>query len=111
MLDPTKVLDLDQLREVTLDDPELMQQILRELIDDTAQQLPLLNQAIQDQDGPRCARLAHYSKGACANVGANAVAAVLISIEECAVSGSVGECGTQLARLSDELERLRQAAG
>ena len=108
MIDPTIVLDLEQLRDVTLDDDELMGQILTALIDDTARQIPLLEVAIRERDGPKCARLAHYSKGACANVGANAAAAVLEAMERQAASGSVAECSVQLARLASEVERLRQ---
>jgi HPt (histidine-containing phosphotransfer) domain-containing protein len=108
VIDPTIVLDLVQFREVTLDDDELMGQILTALIDDTARQIPLLEVAIREQDARKCARLAHYSKGACANVGANAVAAALEAIERQAASGSVVECGVQLAALATEVERLRQ---
>ena len=110
VIDPTIVLDLEQLREVTLDDDELMGQILAALIDDTARQIPLLEVAIREQDAPKCARLAHYSKGACANVGANAAAAVLQAMERQAASGSVAECRVQLARLASEVDRLRQEA-
>jgi HPt (histidine-containing phosphotransfer) domain-containing protein len=110
VIDPTVVLDLEQLREVTLDDDELMGQILAALIDDTARQIPLLEVAIRERDGPKCARLAHYSKGACANVGANAAATVLAAMESQAASGSVAECSVQLARLASEVERLRQQA-
>ena len=110
MIDPTIVLDLEQLREVTLHDDELMGQILTALIDDTARQLPLLEVAIRKQDAPQCARLAHYCKGACANVGANAAAAVLEAMERQAASGSVAECGVQLAQLASEVEKLRHEA-
>jgi HPt (histidine-containing phosphotransfer) domain-containing protein len=108
VIDATIVLDLEQLREVTLDDDELMGQILTALIDDTARQIPLLQAAIRERDAPKCARLAHYSKGACANVGANAAAAVLEAMERQAASGSMAECSMQLARLASEVERLRQ---
>ena len=107
VIDPTIVLDLEQLREVTLDDDELMGQILTALIDDTTRQIPLLEVAIRERDAPKCARLAHYSKGACANLGANAAAAALEAIERQAASGSVIECSVQLARLASEVEKLR----
>ena len=110
MIDPTLVLDLEQFREITLDDDELMGQILTALIDDTARQLPLLEMALREQDAPKCARLAHYSKGACANVGANAAAAVLEAMERQAASGSLAEYRVHLVRLASEVERLRQQA-
>ena len=101
------VLDTERLREVTLDDDELMLEILTALIDDTSRQIPLLDVAIREQDAPKCAKLAHYSKGACANVGANAAAAVLETMERQAASGSVAECSVQLARLASEVEKWR----
>ena len=110
MTDPTVVLDLEQLREVTLGDDELMHQIVVALIDDTMRQIPLMENAIRVQDAQQCARLAHYSKGACANVGANAAAAVLETLEKQAKSGSLCGASVQLARLADEVERLRERA-
>ena len=108
--DPALVLDMRQLREMTCEDDDLMREILDTLIDDTSRQIPLIESAIRDRDATECRRLAHYSKGACANVGANATAAVLEKMERYAASGSVTECGLQLAKLASEVERLRTAA-
>jgi len=105
--DSGAILDRDQLRDITLDDEELMREILAALIDDTSRQLPLLELAIRDQDAQRCMRLAHYSKGACANVGANRAAATLKRIEHQASAHDFAECSASLAALSAELERLR----
>ena len=81
-IDTTAILDRDQLRNVTLDDEELMREILAALIDDTSQQIGLLKSAIAEEDPLKTMRLAHYSKGACANVGANRAAHVLKQIEQ-----------------------------
>lgn len=107
---PNIVLDREQLREVTLDDDELMREILEALIDDTSRQIPLLESAIRDQDGPRCARLAHYSKGACANVGAAAAAAVLKTMEHQASGHAFSGCRESLSALVREVDRLRSEA-
>jgi HPt (histidine-containing phosphotransfer) domain-containing protein len=104
------VLDREQLQNVTLDDPELMRDILGALIDDTSRQVGLMELAIRERDSRRCARLAHYSKGACANCGANAAAAVLIEIERNAASGEFGRCRESLLALLQEVERLKTAA-
>lgn len=101
------VLDREQLRDVTLDDEALMQEIVAALIDDTSRQMKLLNAAIVEQDVPRCMRLAHYSKGACANVGANSAAAILKEIEAKAASADFAECSAALARLATEMDLLR----
>jgi len=43
----TVVLDREQLREVTLEDEDLMRQLLAALIEDTERQMPLLEKAIR----------------------------------------------------------------
>jgi HPt (histidine-containing phosphotransfer) domain-containing protein len=105
--DKSLVLDREQLRSVTLDDEELMREIVTALIDDTAQQMHSLEAALREADGPKAARLAHYSKGACANVGANAAAALLTNIEQTALRGDLDSSRTSLAELAGAIDRLR----
>ena len=90
-----------------MDDAELMREILSALIDDTSRQVGLLNSAIREGDSQKCMRLAHYSKGACANVGAHAAAAVLKNIERKAAERQFDACSASLAALVQEVERLR----
>ena len=104
------VLDRDQLRDITLDDESLMREILTVLIDDTSRQMKLLDAAIREEDATRCVRLAHYSKGACANVGAASAAAILKDIEGQAARRDFRECGAALERLAHEVDLLRSAA-
>jgi HPt (histidine-containing phosphotransfer) domain-containing protein len=101
------VLDREQLRNVTLDDDELMREILAALIDDTSRQIVLLKSAITEEDPLKTMRLAHYSKGACANVGANAAAQVLRQIEQEAARKDFRECTLSLSNLVLEIDRLR----
>ena len=84
-----------------------MRELLASLITDTDRQLPLLDLAIRRTDLQQCAKLAHYCKGACANLGAQAVAGVLADLERSAKSGAAEECGRQLAALTLEMDRLR----
>jgi HPt (histidine-containing phosphotransfer) domain-containing protein len=105
--DTTLVLDRQQFRDVTLADEDLMRELLAALIEDTDRQMPLLDAAIHNTDGPQCARLAHYCKGACSNLGANAAATVLAELERNAKNGAMEECGRQLAALAAEIDRLR----
>jgi len=102
-----RALDREQLREVTLEDQDLMRQLLAALIEDTDRQMPLLELAIRRTDTEQCARLAHYCKGACSNLGAQAAAAVLAELERNAKNGAIEECGRQLAVLAAEVDRLR----
>jgi HPt (histidine-containing phosphotransfer) domain-containing protein len=103
-------LDRRQLRDITLDDDELMREVLATLLDDTSRQIALMDHAIRDRDPQKTMRLAHYCKGACANVGANAVAAVLKRMEQEAASHCFEECAVSLCNLTLELERLRTEA-
>lgn len=105
--DETTQLDRAQLRDVTLDDAELMRDILSALIDDTTRQMKLLAAAIEQQDATRCMHLAHYSKGACANLGANAAAAIFKQIEQKAANRDFQQCTDYLSRLDGEVNALR----
>ncbi len=93
-----------------MDDQDLMREIVSALIDDTSRQIPLLEVAIREGDPVKCARLAHYSKGACANVGAESAADLLRQIEQRAHGGDFQECRVSLAALADEIGRLRSEA-
>ena len=109
--DTSVVLDRAQLRSVTLDDPDLMREILDTLLDETARQLAALEAAIRAADGPRLGRLAHYSKGACANVGAVGAATLLQNIERKAAARDFAACGASLTVLAEEIQKLRHEAG
>jgi HPt (histidine-containing phosphotransfer) domain-containing protein len=90
-----------------MDDPELMREIMDALLADTSNQMGLLEAAIRDQDSKKCVRLAHYSKGACANVGANRAADILKKIEHKAADGEFSVCVESLASLLREIDLLR----
>ena len=105
------VLNLGQLKEITMDDQELMRQILGVMLDDTRSQLLLLDAAIRSGDLATCRRLAHYSKGACANVGAERAAAACLRIEQQATKGEIASCSQSLAALRDELDALQSEIG
>jgi HPt (histidine-containing phosphotransfer) domain-containing protein len=109
-IDITTALDLDQLREVTLNDEALMREVLEALVDDTRRQMLLLDAAIREQDATRCVRLAHYSKGACANVGARSAAHILKEIETKAANREFPECQSALNRLAEQVDLIRSEA-
>jgi HPt (histidine-containing phosphotransfer) domain-containing protein len=107
-----QVLDLEQLRNATMEDPDLMRELVAALIEDTVSQIAPLQAAIHRADGLGTVRMAHYSKGACANIGAESTAAVLQRIEQTAESGDFDGCSASLVHLGAELDRLRsEAAG
>jgi HPt (histidine-containing phosphotransfer) domain-containing protein len=104
------VLDLRQLRNITLDDERLMRELVHALIEDTSLQMSRMAEAIETGDPQACIRLAHYSKGACANVGAVSAAGLLAEIESGARHEDFAGCRASLLTLIGELERLRQQA-
>lgn len=93
-----------------MDDSELMRDILAALISDTSQQLQALERALEQADAKETARLAHYSKGACANVGATSTAELLQVIEKKAAAGDLQSCTVPFESLRQEFQKLRTEA-
>jgi HPt (histidine-containing phosphotransfer) domain-containing protein len=104
------VLDLEQLKDITMDDPDLMREILDSLISDTSRQLVALERALAESNAKEAMRVAHYSKGACANVGATSTALILLEIEKEAAAGDLAACGASLQSLQREFQTLRAEA-
>jgi HPt (histidine-containing phosphotransfer) domain-containing protein len=107
IIEAAPVLDREQLRDVTMDDEDLMREVLSVLWEDTTAQVPKLEAAVRNRDGELCVRLAHYSKGACANVGASAAARVFRRIEQDARAAEFGRCEESLAALGAALVELQ----
>jgi HPt (histidine-containing phosphotransfer) domain-containing protein len=104
------VLDIEQLKAVTMDDAELMRDILASLITDTGHQLHELERSLLEANTKETVRLAHYSKGACASVGAESTARLLQEIERKAVAGDWEACGASLRSLHIEFQKLQEEA-
>jgi len=101
------VLDREQLRIATLDDPKLMQEILLALIEDAGRQAGLIQAAFAGGDSQRAVRLARNSARACDQVGAARTAGALRSIERAAAASDHASGAAAMASLSAELDRLR----
>ncbi|MBK9168294.1 MAG: Hpt domain-containing protein [Bryobacterales bacterium] len=104
------MLDMAQLRNITLNDESLMREIVAALVEDTGAQIARLRDAISHGKALDCARLAHSARGACGNVGATLLAEVLAETEAAARAGDVKLCATYLSRLDGELDKLREYA-
>lgn len=103
------ILNSAQLLEVAMHDEAMAREVLNLLVKDTSEHLPGLAAAIRGGDAESAARLAHYSKGACASAGALAAAATLGTIEGHARSRDFEGCARSLNRLSSDLKHLREA--
>ena len=104
------ILDLSQLRNITLNDEALMREVVDALVSDASQRIEELNRAVEKGDARACVKLAHNAQGACGNVGAVSMAALFSTLELEAKDGDLGSCRFSLEALSLELEKLRQQA-
>jgi HPt (histidine-containing phosphotransfer) domain-containing protein len=101
------VLDLSQLRNVTLNDEALMRDVARALVSDASRQIEELHRAVERDDVSACVRVAHSAQGACGNVGAASLAALFCAVEQHARKGDLDTCRSSVPSLHAELERLR----
>ena len=104
------VLDLSQLRNVTLNDEALMRDVLRALVCEASRQIEQLDRAVERADAAECVRLAHSAQGACGNVGAASMAALFYAVEQQARVGDLSRCRLSVENLLIELEKLRREA-
>ena len=104
------VLDVSQLRNVTLNDEALMREVVAALVSEVSQQIDGLSRAVQRGDAKACITVAHNAYGACGNVGAASMAAVFYSIERQATEGNLSQCQSHVERLNAELEKFRREA-
>jgi HPt (histidine-containing phosphotransfer) domain-containing protein len=104
------VLDLSQLRNVTLNDEALMREVVNALVTDASHQIEELHRAVERDDVSACVRVAHSAHGACGNVGAASLAALFDAVEQHARDGDLDTCRTSMKSLQAELEKLRSEA-
>ena len=104
------VLDLAQLRNITLNDEALMREVVFALVNDVSLRIEELRRAVGRRDPQACIKLAHNAQGACANVGAASLASVFSSLERQAAGGEMDACRGSLGELQVELEKLRHEA-
>ncbi|UXD89425.1 Hpt domain-containing protein [Thalassolituus hydrocarboniclasticus] len=90
---------LDMLREVMDDE---FSDLMRVYIDDSRQRLPLLTQALQQQDARQLRELAHSFKGASSNVSANALAQLCFQLEMAAREGQLQGAEELIAQIEAE---------
>lgn len=97
-----------RLREATLEDDEFLVELVEMFLVDAADQLALLEAAINSPDQIEVSSKAHRLRGACSNVGAEAMAQLCEELEEKSASGTVIESSVG-SRLRDEFDRVNTA--
>ena len=97
-----------RLREATLEDDEFLVELVEMFLADAADQLALLEAAINSPDQFEVSSKAHRLRGACSNVGAEVMAQLCGELEEQSAAGTVIESSVG-SRLRDEFDRVNTA--
>jgi two-component system, sensor histidine kinase and response regulator len=107
-----QVLDQDQIVLLrTLDDGAgtLLNEIVEEFIAQTENGRHNVAKSVNERDAPAFARAAHTLKGASANVGASALAAVCAGMEMQARMGKLDGAGVLMEQFDVEFARVQEA--
>jgi hypothetical protein len=113
VLTDAMVLDVEELRNLTMNDRALMREILDALIVDAGRHATLLETAMRECDLAPVSRFARSASRACANVGANAAAEAFREVERYAARRPshgwrplLDDVRVQIGRLREEASRL-----
>jgi HPt (histidine-containing phosphotransfer) domain-containing protein len=78
----TLEIDWERLSQISDDDEEFQLELLNMLAADITEQLVELKNAIDQPDSSQLQQLAHYLKGAIANVGVNSMTSIARQLED-----------------------------
>ena len=104
-------LNMDRMREASLNDPEFMFELIDIFLDDTPIQVGILRQAVDSQDPEAVTSAAHRVKGASSNLGAESLAALCARLEEDGRAGQADSLGSLMNGVDDEFERVKVFLG
>ncbi len=103
------VLEPIQLLDATDGDLALIEEVVTIFLQDTAEQLGQLAEAVQEGEGEAAERTAHNIKGAAANMGCSELAEIAAGLERAAREGSLDRCRDQLGTSREAFTRAEQA--
>ncbi|NEP17332.1 MAG: Hpt domain-containing protein [Leptolyngbya sp. SIO4C1] len=101
--------DWQQLSQLAGDDPEFELELLQLFLSDVQASLGQLANAIAVGDTVSAEQIAHYIKGASANVGAIALAAEAAQLEQRAQQGQLTQVQPSLEQLKVSYSDVQQA--
>ncbi len=96
----------ERLHQISDADSEFEWELLNMLAVDLAEQLGNLQAAIDQQDADKLKHLAHYIKGAAANVGVNSISSIAHDIEEQAIDHQFAEVHQLILALTDQQKKF-----
>jgi HPt (histidine-containing phosphotransfer) domain-containing protein len=99
-------IDRERLHQICDGDGEFELELLQMLAVDVTEQLPILWEAIENQGVNELKNLAHYLKGATANLGINSMSSIALQLEEAAMSNNFGAAKMLFAAFQDQQTQL-----
>ncbi len=100
--------DLNRVREVADGDEQFFQELFTIFLDDAAQQIHVLRQAVEQHDATAVRRTAHRLKGASSNVGARPFSSLCLRLEQTVGQGSLDQVPSLILDMQEEYARLQQ---
>ena len=102
------VINLEQLHQLSGQDQEFELELLQLFIEDSVNQLKTLKTAIANQDAESIQDIAHYLKGASANLGANAMYYSAFQLEGAARDHQLDNAETLFDQLKVGLNQVQE---
>ena len=87
--------------------PEMLSELAALFLEESRSAVDSLKVAVEDSDGQAIERAAHTLKGSSDNMGAPKIAWLCARLKEIGASGNLASAPTVLARLEEELNRIR----
>ncbi|MBX2862318.1 MAG: Hpt domain-containing protein [Leptolyngbyaceae cyanobacterium MAG.088] len=106
----TKNFDLEQLEQLAGGDKAFEKELLHMFVGDTENSLNQLSTAISMENQATVQELAHYIKGASANVGAIGMSAVAAKLEMLAKQGNLSSAPNSLRKLQSLHQEAKRLA-
>jgi HPt (histidine-containing phosphotransfer) domain-containing protein len=107
--DPTTqplVINWDRLHQISDGDGEFEVELLHMLAEDVTEQILALQAAVVDHDPAALKHLAHYLKGATANLGLTVMSGLALQLEECAATEQYEEAAQLVAAFQQQQHQL-----
>jgi HPt (histidine-containing phosphotransfer) domain-containing protein len=107
--DPTTqplVINWERLHQISDGDGEFELELLQMLAADVTEQMVALQTAVVEQDHAALKHLAHYLKGATANLGLTVMSGLALKLEATAVAGQYEEATQLVNSFQNQQDRL-----
>ena len=103
-----KPVNIDHIREATLNDEEFIGELIDVFLDDSPNQLDALRRAVESRRGTLAAEAAHRLKGASGNMGAESLSALCHRLEECGLEEQLEPMQPLVDQVDQEFARVKE---